>query len=59
MVVDYYFAFLMCTHQFALNRYEMVDAKMIEDIYEVYLEMNKSNGEIAIAWLMRIRRLIR
>ena len=59
MVLDYYFAFLMSTHQFAINRYEMVDAKIIEDIFEVYLEMTRSNGEVAIAWQMRIKRLVR
>jgi hypothetical protein len=59
MVLDYYFAFLMATHQFTINRYELVDAKIIEDIFEGYLEMTKSNGEVAISWLMRIKRLIR
>jgi hypothetical protein len=37
----------------------MVDAKVIEDVFEVYLEMTKSNAEIALAWTMRIKRLLR
>ena len=59
MVVDYYFAFFMSTHQFAINRSEMIDAKIIEDVFDIYLEMTKSNGEVAVAWLLRIKRLIR
>ena len=59
MVLDYYFAFMVAAHQLALNRCEYVDAVLIEDLFKVYLEMTKSNAEVAISWMMRIKRLIK
>lgn len=38
---------------------QLVDAHQIEDMFEGYLEMTKSNAEIAIAWRMKLKRLIR
>jgi hypothetical protein len=59
LILDYYFAYLVAAHQAALNRYEMIDAKVIEDVFEVYLQMTRTNLEVALVWLMRIKRLVR
>ena len=47
MVVDYYFAYIIIAHQFALNRGKLYEACNIEEIFLHYLEMTKSNAEVA------------
>ncbi len=47
MVVDYYFAYIIIAHQFALNRGKLNEACNIEEIFLHYLEMTKSNAEVA------------
>ena len=59
MTVDYYYAYIMVAHQFALNRDECGDAENIEELFQKYMEINKSNAEVGICWLMKIRRLIK
>lgn len=58
MVVDYYFAYLIVAHQFSLNRHHLTEALKLEEIFKHYLEMTKSNAEVALVWLMKIKRLI-
>ncbi len=58
MVVDYYFAYIIIAHQFAVNRGQFVEASKIEEIFLHYLEMTKSNAEVALIWLMKIKRQI-
>jgi len=36
----------------------MSKASNIEEIFHHYLEMTKSNAEVALVWLMKIKRLI-
>ena len=58
MVVDYYFAYIVIAHQFALNRGQLSEACNIEEVFLHYLEMTKSNAEVALVWLMKIKRQI-
>ena len=37
IVLDYYFAFMIASHQFCINRYQLIDAHQIEDMFEGYL----------------------
>lgn len=58
LAVDYYFAFIVVAHQLALNRLQLNQAAFIEDYCHQYLDMTKSNSDIAMVWLMKVKRLI-
>ena len=58
MVLDYYFAFLVIAHEFSLSRQQHSKALIIEDVFRQYLEMTRSNAEVALVWVMKIRRLM-
>jgi hypothetical protein len=58
MAVDYFVSFIIVAHQLALNRLQLHQAALIEEIFHYYLDMTKSNQDIAMVWLMKIKRLI-
>jgi hypothetical protein len=58
LAVDYYFSFIAVAHQLALNRLQLHQAALIEDYCHYYLDMTKSNADIAMVWLMKVKRLI-
>ncbi len=58
MVVDYYFAILVTLQQFSIYRGNFNESVAIEELFQHYLEMTKSNAEVAIMWMQKIKRLI-
>jgi hypothetical protein len=53
-VSNHFFAFIIASYQFAINRMHLVDAVAIEDMYQNYFKIHGSNAELGTFWQLRI-----